>query len=61
MSHKKDMNEAAEPQSGPEKLIAAIEADIQGRAGLGDLWKQMDPDTREGVKSRWLEIARECK
>lgn len=46
-------------QLAEEKIVDAIIRDLSDRRGLAQEWGQLDSATKDGIRSKWLGLARE--
>lgn len=38
------------------EIATKIESNIESKAGLGDVWNQIDADTKEDIVGEWMDI-----
>lgn len=41
----------------PEEIVDAIIDDIMDRRALSDEWDMIDPEIRDEIRARWIELA----
>ena len=44
------------PPECAEPIVEAIIRDIKGRCGIGDEWDNIEEDTKQEIRNKWMNI-----